>query len=331
MATFQTYQAVTKRLMQSTWNNMSRNKLLSFATILVIILIVFFLNILGSINYLANYSIESINKKVDLTLELKEGTDINAPEVDQLKSELEQNGTQVVKISKEQALQDFKQILPDLGNFLETYRQNPLPASLYVTAKSIQDYEKISTIVEKPQYKNMINFDQNENGFQNQKARIYKILDLSQTAKRFVLILQILFFLVSIIIILNTIQIVVHNRRDEIKIMKLVGASKQFITAPFLLEGIFYGIIGVVIGLFSYVVIINLTYFNINQFLPGMYIKSFVSSLWQYYSSDMLWILLQQLTTFIIIGSLSSMIALSRFLKLFYSPAQLLTNNRKKV
>jgi hypothetical protein len=74
-----------------------------------------------------------------------------------------------------------------------------------------------------------------------------------------------------------------------------------------------------------------LTYFNINQFLPGMYIKSFVSSLWQYYSSDMLWILLQQLTTFIIIGSLSSMIALSRFLKLFYSPAQLLTNNRKKV
>jgi cell division transport system permease protein len=329
--TVKTYQTVTKRLLQSTWNNMNRNQMLSFATIIVIILIVFFLNILGSINYLANYSIENINKKVDLTLELKEGIDINAPEVDQLKSELEQHGTQVVKISKEQALQDFKQILPDLGNFLETYRQNPLPASLYVTAKSIQDYEKISTIVENPQYKHMINFDQNENGFQNQKARIYKILDLSQAVKRFVILLQILFFLVSIIIILNTIQIVIHNRKDEIQIMKLVGASKPFIAAPFLLEGIFYGIIGVVIGLLSYVVLMHITYFNIHQLLPGIYIKSFISSLWNYYSKDILWIFMQQIITFMIIGVLSSMIALSRFLKLFYSPTQLLTNNREKV
>lgn len=330
MITFQTYQTMTKRLLHATWNNISRNKLLSFATILVIILIIFFLNILSSINYLANYSIESINKKVDLTLELKEGININAPEVDQLKLYLEQNGTKVVKISKEQALQDFKQILPDLGNFLETYRQNPLPASLYVTAKSIQDYEKISSIVENPQYKNMINFDQNENGFQNQKARIYTIIDIAQTAKKFVLILQILFFLVSLIIILNTIQIVVHNHKDEIKIMKLVGASKQFIAAPFILEGIVYGIVGVGIGLFSYIVIMNLLYFNINQFLPGVYIKSFVTSLWQYYAHDILWITLQQLITFILIGALSSIFALSRFLKLFYSPADLLTNIRPK-
>jgi cell division transport system permease protein len=329
MASFQIYRAVTKRALRATWNNLNRNKLLSFATTLVIMLIVFFLNILGSINYLANYSIDSINKKVDLTLELKEGIDINAPDVNQLKLELEQNGTKVVKISKEQALQDFKQILPDLGNFLETYRQNPLPASLYVTAKSIQDYEKISTTVEKPQYKNMINFDQNENGFQNQKARIYKILDISQAAKQFVLILQILFFLVSIIIILNTIQIVVHNRRDEIKIMKLVGASKQFIAAPFMLEGIFYGIIGVSIGLAAYMLILNLTYFNINQFLPGAYIKSFITSLWQYYSTDMIWIIIQQLGTFIIIGALSSMIALSRFLRLFSSSHAITTSAKR--
>lgn len=327
--TFKTFGTLSKRLLLSTWISMSRNKLLSFATILVIILIVFFINILGSINYLANFSIDSINKKVDLTVELKEGVDINDQKVDQLKRELEQNGTSVVKISKEQALQDFKQILPDLGNFLETYRQNPLPASLYVTAKSIQDYEKISSIVEKPEYKSLVNFDQNENSFKSQKERIYKILEISNTAKRFVFILQVLFFLVSIIIILNTIQIIVHNRKNEIKIMKLVGASKSFITTPFVIEGIVYGVVGVILGLLLYFLLLNLIYLNLNQILPSAYLKSYITNLWQFYTYDFGWIFLQQIITFILIGSLSSVIALSRFLKIFHSPKELIPQSAK--
>lgn len=316
---------LARRVLNYTWQNMSRNKLLSIATVIVIILIAFFVNILGSINYLANYSIDSINKKVDLTLELKEGIEIDSPEVAQLKTELEQNNISVVKVSKEQALQEFKEILPDLGNFLETYRQNPLPASLYITAKSIQDYEKVSGIVEKPLYKNLVNFDQNENGFNSQKDRIYKIIDLAESSKRFVLILQIIFFIVSIIIILNTVQIVVFSRQEEIGIMKLVGASKGFISAPFLAEGMLYGLVGTIIGLLLYILMLNIVYFNINQFVPGLYLKSFITSLWQFYKTGLFGIFLQQAATFLLIGIISSLIALGRFLKIFFSPSDLLT------
>lgn len=313
-----------RRLLSSTWASMTRNKLLSLATVIVTVLIVFFLNILGSINYLANYSIDSINRKIDLTLELKDGVELDAQPVEQLKQELEQKGASVVKISKEQALEDFKMILPDLGNFLETYRQNPLPASLYVTTPSLPSYEQITAVVEKPQYKQIINFDQNENSFLNQKTRITKIVDISEAAKRFVLVLQILFFLVAIIIILNTIQIIVYHRREEIRIMKLVGASKAYIASPFVLEGIIYGITGALIGLFLYLLFLNLMYFNIGQLLSGAYIKSFVTSLWQYYNQQIVVITLQQILTFTLLGIFSSLIALARFVNLIPVPSRFL-------
>ncbi len=315
---------VTKRLFSATWTSVIRNKLLSFATIIVITLIAFFLNILSSINYLANYSIESINRKIDLTLEIKDGIELDDPAVDRLKAELIQSNAQVVLISKEQALQDFKQYLPDLGNFLEKYSQNPLPASLYITAPNLEVYEQISAVVENPQYKKIINFDQNENSFLNQKIRITKIVDMSVAAKNFVLILQVAFFLIAILIVLNTIQIVVHHRREEIRIMKLVGASKAFITGPFVLEGVLYGILGGVLGFSMYYGLVNVAYYNVNQLLPSAYIRGFMTSLWQYYTNQMGSILVQQLLTFIIIGVASSMIAVWRFVPLLTMPGDFL-------
>ncbi len=318
----QSLSTIFKRIASYTWQNMTRNKLLSLATLLVIVLIAFFVNILGSIDYLARYSIDSINKKVDLTLELNEHIDLGSPEVNRLKSELEQNGLTVIKISKEQALEEFKQILPDLGAFLETYRQNPLPASLYVTAKSIQDYEKVGVIVEKPEYKTLLNFEKSEtdNSFQDQRDRINRILDIAKGAQRFVLLFQLVFFVVAIIIILNTIQIVVFHRQNEIRIMKLVGASKSFISAPFIIEGILYGVIGTVVGVMLYMVLLNVINSQINQFLPSVYLRSFATSLWDYYKNNAGSLLGQQISVFLVIGAASSTIALMRFMSFFFLP-----------
>lgn len=314
MVSFSRYKTVFKRIFGYTWTNIARNKLLSLSTCIVVILIVFFINILSSINYLANYSIESINKKIDLTLELQESVSFDSPEITKLQAELTTIGVTVLQVSKEQALQDFKQILPDLGNFLETYRQNPLPASLYVTTKSLEDYNKVSSIVGKEEYRKSINFDQNDNSFVSQQQRISKVVNIASTSQWFILLLQALFFLIAIIIIVNTIKIVVHDRREEINIMQLVGASKSFIALPFILEGVLYGIAGVIIGLLLYVIALNAVYFNVNLLLPGLYIQSFIESLWKYYNATIILIVSKQLLMFVLIGVCGSLLALSPFL-----------------
>lgn len=301
------------RILLSTWNNIAKNSLLSLATILVIVLIVFFYNLVLSVKFLSEFSISELNKKIDITLELTEEIDFSDQRVMQLEQELQNANIQVNRISKEQALNDLKQILPDIGAFLEQYRQNPLPNSLYLRANNLESYQAITNIMQKNEYQEIVQQESTETSFQKQQSRIEKIIKYASQAKTIVFLLQILFLAIAVLVIFNTIQIVVFHHRDEMNIMKLVGASREYIIFPFILEGIFYGIFGMLIG-FTLFWLALFVLIQSNEILVATpFLQNFMHNMWKLYSENIMTTAALQALLFGAAGMISSTIATFRF------------------
>ena len=115
-----------------------------------------------------------------------------------------------------------------------------------------------------------------------------------------------LFFMAAIFIVANTIRLVIYSRREEVEIMRLVGATDNFIKIPFYFEGLIQGALGAIMGLgilyFSFFLIVT----NVEQeFLPGIFQLKFIPSA----------ILCEILLGSMLVGWLGCYISLKQFLK----------------
>lgn len=156
----------------------------------------------------------------------------------------------VTYTSKGEALEKVREKLGD-SDVLDSYTEsdNPFPASFTVT---LTDLEKSSEVIKI--LKELPNVRKDKNGYSDVKTNQDTITGLNKVKKG----IQIAFFLIgalliviSTIIISNTIKLTVHARRREISIMKYVGATNNFIRAPFIVEGIVIGVIAVAASLLS--------------------------------------------------------------------------------
>lgn len=145
----------------------------------------------------------------------------------------------VIYVSRERALTILKESLQDQDGILENLDENPLPASLEIQLKE--------------EYKNT----QSLKGFVAEVKSIDRISDVEygqewlEKFSAFISIVKLVgisiggfLFLATILIISNTIKLTIYSRREEIEIMKLVGASNFFIKVPFFLEGFIQGLCG---------------------------------------------------------------------------------------
>jgi cell division transport system permease protein len=115
-----------------------------------------------------------------------------------------------------------------------------------------------------------------------------------------------------VLIIFNTIQMAIFNRRDEIQIMRLLGASTAYIRGPFVVESIIYGILSAVIS----VLLINALFVTASSSLQATSFGLLDISYSQTFFESHYWILLAlQLGLGILIGAASSVIATRRYLK----------------
>jgi len=142
-----------------------------------------------------------------------------------------------------------------------------------------------------------------------------KAIDRAAATERFITIGSIIsagtLSLVSIMIIFNTIRMAIYTRRDEIAIMKLIGATPNYIRGPFLVEASLYGVIA---GIFSNVAVYSLVFI-----LGGKVADSpEFSQTYEYFTapSTIVLMVLSSITLGVLIGSVSSMLAMERHLKL---------------
>lgn len=170
-------------------------------------------------------------------------------------------------ISREEALEEFRKS-SGFGEALDLIDSNPLPAVITVTPKKSQTREQINTMVAElaklPEVE-LVKLDQ------KWLERLYAILDILQ---RGVLVVAVLLGLAVIVTVGNTIRLDIQSRREEIEVMKLIGAPDSFIRRPFIYAGLWFGLSGGIVAL----VLVNVGLMVLSapvQHLAGIYESSF--------------------------------------------------------
>lgn len=226
---------------------------------------------------------------------------VTMEQVDNLKAKLAE--TEKVKevryVSKEEALAIYREQNKDDPLLLEMVTANILPASLEVSTTDIAYLGVVAQIL------------RDESGVEEvifQEAVVQTLSNWTTTLRKFGIGLLGVLGLVSFLIILIIVGMKVALRQEEIEILQLMGASSWYIRAPFIFEGIFYGIIGAVLAWgISYLGLLYSTPFLI-EFLAGIPVFP-VSVLF------MLGVLGAEILAGVIIGALGSFLAVKRYLK----------------
>ncbi|MBT6068643.1 hypothetical protein HOG48_02715 [Candidatus Peregrinibacteria bacterium] len=226
--------------------NLWRNKFLSAATIAIIALILFTFNIILSIHLIAQTGLDDLQKKVDIILYLQEGREpIKISQfIDEIKAV--ESVKEVVYTSKEDALRNLLNKYPLTTDPFSKYGiTNPLPANINIITKSANLHDQILSLAESNKYRSL--FLSLEENSANQKI-VAKLLRLTDSSKKILVSTLIIFIIASILVVSNAITLSIYNKRDELKIMKLVGAPLGVLRGPFIFEGMTYGIIGFIIS-----------------------------------------------------------------------------------
>lgn len=153
-----------------------------------------------------------------------------------------QDLSQVQYVSREQSLAEFRQ-RSGFGAALEILDENPLPAVIVVAPKSTQGPQQIAALMQQLSQRPEVDQARID---QEWLQRLNGILTLAQRAVRLV---ALMLGLAVIVIVGNTIRLDIESQRDEILVMKLLGASDGFIQRPFLYTGFWHGLAGAVLAL----------------------------------------------------------------------------------
>jgi cell division transport system permease protein len=176
-------------------------------------------------------------------------------------------------ISKNEALQRLKSQMKQQPSLLENLKENPLPDAFEIRlAESFQNRDSVEMLAER--LNSLVQVEDVEYG-QIWLGRFMSIINLFRLTGY---AMGGLFFLAAVFIVANTIRLVLYSRREEVEIMRLVGATDGFIKAPFYIEGLIQGVLGGMIGLTVLFVIFILVSLNVEQGLTaGLFTIRFLS------------------------------------------------------
>lgn len=286
-----------------------RNGWLSTVTIIIMLLALLVFEGLIITNVITNTAISSLENKLDISIYFKSETPED--EILKIKKSLESlaETKSVEYISKDEALAIFKEKHQDdstISAALEELKSNPLLASINIKADEPKNYSVINAYLSQDSFKDYIDSAPYS---QNQELIITRSIKISETFKKLGFISTIIFAIIAILITFNTIRLAIYSNREEIGIMRLVGASNMFTRGPYIVEGIIYGLIAGILSFIVTVPIIYGTFSYVRTFIPEM-------NLWQYLLANSFKLIGLQLLFGIILGAFSSFIAVRKYLKI---------------
>jgi cell division transport system permease protein len=257
-------------------------------------------------------TIAQITNKIDISVYLKDST--TPPQTKQLLKDLKSlpNVKSVQYLSKTDALKRYEQQNAGNQDLLTAINAtaNPLPATILIKPVDLDRITDIKAFLIKPSVATLQSDDPSYSG--NRKEAIDKITHATDVLREIGVLTVIIFAIICGLIIFNTIKMAIFNRRDEIQIMRLLGASTSYIRGPFVVESVIYGILSAVIS----VLIINAAFVASSNALQasslGLLDINYANT---YFDQHFFQLLTIQLVIGIVLGAVSATIATRRYLK----------------
>lgn len=301
-----------ERIFKAGFVNFFRNITLSIAAtaVMVVTLTIVLFSVIANATF--THTIDDITDRIDISVYLKD--DVTEERRNQLLDQLKgyENVKSIEFVSKDQALEDYQKANQDNLDLLQAISQtdNPLPATIKVKPKDPLRIEELRTFLETPDIKALQSNETSYSG--DRKAAIDKITNATSFFTKAVLIGIIVFAVISMLIIFNTIQMAIFNRRDELTIMRLLGASNSYIKGPFIVETMIYGVVSAVISISLVNALFAVQAQAFDSSSLGLLDIKFAN---QYFADNFVLFVAMQLAAGIAIGAVSALIATKRYLR----------------
>ena len=303
------------RVLKSGGINFLRNLSLALPAIAVMAVTLFISLFLFIANTTLNNTINQISNKIDVSIYLSDN--ITPKQLSNFENKLRQlsNVKNVQYVSKDEALAIYKAENSNNQSLLAAIDEtnNPLPASLAVAPVDINKIQDIKNFINQKEFVKLQDSQLGTSYSGDRKQAIDRIAVATKVLREAGLVGIGIFAFVSALIIFNTLRMAIMNRKDEITIMRLLGARTWFIRGPFIVESVIYGIISALISVVGIKLIFVISANSLQASSLGLLDIGYSSS----YFNNHFWVLLcLQLLLGILLGSIFAYIATRRFLKL---------------
>ena len=293
------------------FQNFGRNIFLSIATTSIMVLTLFGLGFFMVINQISSDALNGIQDRVDISVYLKEG--LEESQVNDFVNYVKviEGVKETTLITKEMALEKFKEIYKDNPSIIQSLQlldENPLPVTLTINAESSNFYQSINDTLLASEYKESVIQDTD---YQKSTSKdiIDRLNNIIKVTRNVGISVIVVLATIAVLITYNTIRLTLYSYRQEIEIMRLVGANDTQIKGPFFVEGILFGVFGTFISFLILFIVVLLISSSVKGFISGS------QPLNEYVLNNAFLIISIQLAVGIMLGVGSSLIAINRYLK----------------
>jgi cell division transport system permease protein len=296
------------RIIKFSFQDIARNVWLTIATITILLIALFSINILLTARVISDNAVVAVREKINISLYIK--PDASDSEIMALKSQIAGSDKvkSVVYISKQDALESFRDKYKNDQAVLAALKElgrNPLSPSLTIVPKDFSQSENLinelrtidSPIIE-------------SRDFSDNSVILSKINSITKRVNEVGMFLIAIFILTSLLVVYNAIRVAIYTHRQEIEIMRLVGASNFFIYMPYMVSAFVYALISILIVISVFYPFLSLLQPYLEAFFTGYNVN-----LLTYFVDNFSLIFGSQFLIVLLINVLASLFAVRKYAK----------------
>jgi len=296
------------RTLAEGWKNFTRNGWLSLATVSVLVLSLYVISITIALGFAAHLVTKDAQDKVNISIYFN--SDVQEEKIIEIRDQLNtfHEIQSIEYVSQTQALDqllDTQKENEDIQKALDELGFNPLKSSLVIKAHELSQYETINAALEHSEFASLIH----KINFNRNKEIIERFDMVIGIIEKVGLSLGIVFVFIAVLITYNTVRLTLYSHRQEFEIMRLVGASNLYIKMPSVFEGMLYGIFAAITAL----ILVTCTMYFVASLVD---ISLEGKSLFMWYLTQSWIVGLGLLVMGILLGVISSWIAIKKYLKI---------------
>ncbi len=299
-----------KRIVRAGFVGFWRSAYVSLASVFVITVALFVIGSTMFIDQLLTTALSSLQQKVDINVYFV--PEAAEEDIAAIRTAVEAlpDVAEVTFTSREEALAKYQERNKNdeiAKQALSELNENPLGANLAILANETSQYENIARFLDEQRELTAQNPVIDEVNYTRNKESIDTLTRIIDAIERGSMVIMLILIFASILITFNTIRLAIYTAREEISIMRLVGASNMFIRGPFMLQGVMYGLVA---GVFSLLI-----FYPLLMWVGPVTESFFEFNLFTYFVSNFGYIFGVLVGVGIVLGLVSSILAVARYLR----------------